>query len=176
MTSFRPTEANRRNAIRSTGPRTEGKRQTRRNAVRHGLCAETVIEICRGSRGLQSVRSGRHRKLRRPDRRRARAGAAAGVAVVASASRHLDRSASDPSRDIARAARSNATPTGASRHRNCHRAGKEVDWWKAGAEPLGSARSLWTMTHPTGRTWIVQVDEGFEIERPEQKSPLRPCP
>ena len=46
MTSFRQIEANRRNAIRSTGPRTEeGKRQTRRNAVRHGLCAETVIEI-----------------------------------------------------------------------------------------------------------------------------------
>jgi hypothetical protein len=46
MTSFRQLEANRRNAIRSTGPRTEeGKRQTRRNAVRHGLCAETVIEI-----------------------------------------------------------------------------------------------------------------------------------
>jgi hypothetical protein len=45
MTSFRQIEANRRNAIRSTGPRTEeGKRQTRRNAVRHGLCAETVIE------------------------------------------------------------------------------------------------------------------------------------
>lgn len=46
MTSFRQLEANRRNAIRSTGPRTEeGKRQTRHNAVRHGLCAETVIEI-----------------------------------------------------------------------------------------------------------------------------------
>jgi hypothetical protein len=46
MTSFRRTEANRRNAVRSTGPRTEeGQRQTQRNAVRHGLCAETVIEI-----------------------------------------------------------------------------------------------------------------------------------
>jgi hypothetical protein len=34
---------------------------------------------------------------------------------------------------------------------NCHRAGKEVDWWsRAGAEPLESARSLCTMTHPTG--------------------------
>ncbi len=45
MTSFRRIEANRRNAIRSTGPSTEeGKRQSRRNAVRHGLCAETVIE------------------------------------------------------------------------------------------------------------------------------------
>jgi hypothetical protein len=46
MTSFRKIEANRRNAIRSTGPSTEeGKRRTRRNAIRHGLCAETVIEI-----------------------------------------------------------------------------------------------------------------------------------
>jgi hypothetical protein len=46
MTSFRQFEANRRNARSSTGPNTEdGKRRSRRNAVRHGLCAETVIEI-----------------------------------------------------------------------------------------------------------------------------------
>src|SRR6266702_2984359 len=45
MTSFRQIEANRRNAIRSTGPNTEqGKRRSRRNAVRLGLRAETVIE------------------------------------------------------------------------------------------------------------------------------------
>jgi hypothetical protein len=45
MTSFRQIEANRRNALRSTGPRTgEGKQQSRRNAVRHGLTAETVID------------------------------------------------------------------------------------------------------------------------------------
>jgi hypothetical protein len=44
MTSFRQVEANRRNALRSTGPKTEqGKRQSRRNAVRHGLRAETVV-------------------------------------------------------------------------------------------------------------------------------------
>ena len=35
---------NRRNALKSTGPNTvEGKQQSRRNAVRHGLTAETVI-------------------------------------------------------------------------------------------------------------------------------------
>jgi hypothetical protein len=45
MTSFRQIEANRRNALRSTGPSTEeGKRQSRRNALRHGLTAETVID------------------------------------------------------------------------------------------------------------------------------------
>ena len=44
MTSYRQIEANRRNALKSTGPRTEaGKQASRRNAVRHGLTAETVI-------------------------------------------------------------------------------------------------------------------------------------
>jgi hypothetical protein len=46
MTSLRQLEANRRNATRSTGPNTEaGKHRSRRNAVRHGLCSETVIGI-----------------------------------------------------------------------------------------------------------------------------------
>ena len=44
MTSYRQIEANRRNALKSTGPRTEaGKQASRCNAVRHGLTAETVI-------------------------------------------------------------------------------------------------------------------------------------
>ena len=44
MTTFKQIEANRRNARRSTGPITaEGKLHSRRNAVRHGLTAETVI-------------------------------------------------------------------------------------------------------------------------------------
>ena len=46
MTSARQFEANRRNSQKSTGPKTDrGKRHSRRNAFRHGLCAETVIEI-----------------------------------------------------------------------------------------------------------------------------------
>jgi hypothetical protein len=44
MTSARQIEANRRNALASTGPRTEnGKQRASQNAVRHGLMAETVI-------------------------------------------------------------------------------------------------------------------------------------
>jgi len=46
MTSSRQIEANRRNALKSSGPKTEaGKQASRRNAVRHGLTAETVIGV-----------------------------------------------------------------------------------------------------------------------------------
>jgi hypothetical protein len=45
MTSWRQFQANRLNALKSTGPRTEeGKHVSRRNALRHGLTAETVID------------------------------------------------------------------------------------------------------------------------------------
>ncbi|SRR6266536_1713351 len=45
MTSLRQLVSNRRNSLKSTGPRTEnGKLQSRRNAIKHGLTPETVIE------------------------------------------------------------------------------------------------------------------------------------
>jgi hypothetical protein len=44
MTSVRQFEANRRNALKSTGPKTQGgKLMSRHNALRDGLTAETVI-------------------------------------------------------------------------------------------------------------------------------------
>jgi hypothetical protein len=46
MTSLRQIESNRRNAQKSTGPKTDsGKQRASRNAIRHGLTAETVIQL-----------------------------------------------------------------------------------------------------------------------------------
>jgi hypothetical protein len=46
MTSFRQIEANRRNALRSTGPKTEdGKRQSRRNAHLDGRPRIAVSDL-----------------------------------------------------------------------------------------------------------------------------------
>ena len=44
MTSLKQIEANRRNSLKSTGPRSEaGKQRASLNALRHGLTAETVV-------------------------------------------------------------------------------------------------------------------------------------
>src|SRR5664279_3770431 len=46
MATEKQIAANRRNARKSTGPRTErGKERSRQNAFRHGLTAQTVISI-----------------------------------------------------------------------------------------------------------------------------------
>jgi hypothetical protein len=55
MTSLKQIEANRRNALKSTGPITpEGKERSRRNALRHGLTAETVIATLEDAEDYQA--------------------------------------------------------------------------------------------------------------------------
>jgi len=55
MTSRWQIEANRHNALKSTGPKTEtGKRGSRRNALRHGFTAETVLEPLENPEEYQS--------------------------------------------------------------------------------------------------------------------------
>jgi hypothetical protein len=50
MASDKQIAANRRNGLRSTGPRSAaGKLKARRNALKHGLCAETVIDVIENS-------------------------------------------------------------------------------------------------------------------------------
>ena len=58
MTSFRQIEANRRNALKRTGPKTEaGKQQSRCNAVRHGLTAETVLGALEDAEDYQAFQA-----------------------------------------------------------------------------------------------------------------------
>ena len=55
MSSLKQIEANRRNALKSTGPTTpEGKERSRFNAVRHGLTAETVIAALEDAEDYQA--------------------------------------------------------------------------------------------------------------------------
>jgi len=55
MSSLKQIEANRRNALNSTGPTTPvGKQRSRCNAIRHGLTAETVIAALEDSEDYQA--------------------------------------------------------------------------------------------------------------------------
>lgn len=55
MTSLRQIQANRRNALKSTGPTTpEGKQRSRCNAMRHGLTAETVVAVLENSEDYEA--------------------------------------------------------------------------------------------------------------------------
>jgi hypothetical protein len=56
MTTDKQTTANRENAKSSTGPRTErGKRRSRRNAFRHGLAAETIIDVLENAADYEAL-------------------------------------------------------------------------------------------------------------------------
>ena len=92
MTSFRQFEANRRNAERSTGPKTEeGKRRSRRNALRHGLCAETVIEIVEDVEDYKEFESAIIANYEAETGRGTRIGAQIGFTPLAHPARDLDR-------------------------------------------------------------------------------------
>ena len=55
MSSLKQIEANRRNALKSTGPITpEGKERSRCNAFRHGLTSETVIAVLEDAEDYQA--------------------------------------------------------------------------------------------------------------------------
>ena len=56
MATEKRIAAYRQNAEKSTGPRTEyGKRRSRRNAMRHGLAAETVIDVLEDPAAYKSL-------------------------------------------------------------------------------------------------------------------------
>jgi hypothetical protein len=57
MTSYRKIEANRRNALKTAGPRTEaGKQASYPEAVRHGLTAETATGALEDAEDYKSFR------------------------------------------------------------------------------------------------------------------------
>jgi hypothetical protein len=92
MTSFRQIRGKRRNALKSTGPKTDaGKRRSRRNAVWHGLTAETVVVALEDIEDYQAFEAAVALDYDARNGHAARAGAAARIAVVAHASCHCHR-------------------------------------------------------------------------------------
>ena len=57
VTSLKKVLANRNNAKKSTGPRTEnGKAWAKRNAVKHGLRAEHIITVCENKKEFEELK------------------------------------------------------------------------------------------------------------------------
>ena len=70
MTSEKKAEANRRNALKSTGPKTpEGKDAVRLNALKHGLLSEEILLPGEDEEALREL--GEHLRDRVAARRRA---------------------------------------------------------------------------------------------------------
>jgi hypothetical protein len=64
MASQAQIDANRRNALHSTGPKTnEGKETTGRNALKHGLCAERAVVLDESAADFAEFSAGLHRAL-----------------------------------------------------------------------------------------------------------------
>ena len=61
MATEKQVAANRLNAQKSTGPQTErGKRRSRRNAIRHGLMAETIVDVLEDAAAYKSLQRAIH--------------------------------------------------------------------------------------------------------------------
>src|SRR6266849_6492375 len=91
MTSLRQLEANRRNARKSTGPRTEnGKHASRRNALRHGFTAETVLEPLEDLEDYRTFEAAIVSEYL-PNPGRAGTRASPGIALLAASPGHRDR-------------------------------------------------------------------------------------